>query len=376
MSDPKSQSSVSANSPLPGRGTIVLAVFLAIAVSTVAASAEDAASEDPALLGIDTAIGRVEYHAGRGLRVGDTGLTVGGFATLNAESLETGGSQAELEGLNFLVFLDPVPFLHLFTELEVAEIGRWESGRDDIRSDPGVTVERLYGDLSASDAVNVRFGKFLTPIGRWNVVPAEPFVWTTSEPVIVEEVFDESATGAMLWGSTFPRGGALSYSAYGTFLDPIAPDREAPPADHSAGAHLEWASLGGWTVGASYFASESSPGSWNHLGGADLFWQPVERVELSAEALFGEGTRENGALSGFFTQAVVETLPTLYAVGRYERFDPPRGARSLDLFDIGLAWVPVPYLRLKADYLFADHLDELSEDLAEPGFRASLSVIF
>ena len=44
-------------------------------------------------------------------------------------------------------------------------------------------------------------------------------MWTTSEPLIVEEVFDETTTGAMLWGTVFPRGGALSYSLYGTFLD-------------------------------------------------------------------------------------------------------------------------------------------------------------
>jgi hypothetical protein len=71
-------------------------------------------------------------------------------------------------------------------------------------------------------------------------------------------------------------------------------------------------------------------------------------------------------------EGAVETLPTLYAVGRYERFDPPGADSAIDLFDLGLAWVPRPYLRLKADYLFADGLDEL----AEPGFRVSLSILF
>jgi hypothetical protein len=165
-----------------------------------------------------------------------------------------------------------------------------------------------------------------------------------------------------------------SYSLYGTFLDPIAPERQAPPAGHSAGAHLEWASLSGWTVGGSYFASEAhGEGAWNHLGGVDALWQPTARLELSAEALFGEGTREEGALWGLYAQAVIETLPTLYAVGRYERFDPPGEGRAIDLFDVGLAWVPVNYLRLKADYRFADHFDD---ELATPGFRASLSVLF
>ncbi|MGH7859423.1 MAG: hypothetical protein ACREQY_19025, partial [Candidatus Binatia bacterium] len=373
-----SQSGAWSERPRPGRRSRIcvwlLASLAVVALRSVAASEETPSGDagGPGIFGADSALGRIEYHPGRGLRVGDTGLTVGGFATAEAEGLEGGESRGGVEGVNHFLFLDPVPFVHLFTELEVARLAESESGRDGVRSDPAVEVDRLYADVAASDALNVRFGKFLTPIGQWNQAPAEPLVWTTSEPLIVEEVFDESVTGAMAWGAAFRRGGALSYSFYGTFLDPIAPDRDAPPAEHSAGARLEWASLGGWTVGASYFASEAREREWNHLGGADVLWQPPGRVELSGEAAFGEGTREEGALWGLYAQAVIEMLPTLYAVGRYERFDPPGSGRAVDLFDVGLAWVPVYYLRLKADYRFADHFD----DLAAPGFRSSLSVLF
>jgi hypothetical protein len=248
----------------------------------------------------------------------------------------------------------------------------WKRGQRGVRSDPDLEVDRLYLDLEARDALNVRFGKFLTPIGRWNLAPIEPLVWTTSEPVIVDKVFDKTMTGAMLYGRVFPRGEALSYSLYGTFLDPLDADPDEPPAKRSAGAHLDWASLRGWSVGASYWASQRRNGKWNHLGGADLLWQPHARVEVSGEAVFGEGSREDGALWGLYAQTVVETVRTLYLVGRYERFDPPGMERTVNLFDLGFAWVPVPYLRFKADYLIADHLGEFSE----PGFRMSLSLLF
>jgi hypothetical protein len=39
---------------------------------------------------------------------------------------------------------------------------------------------------------------------------------------------------------------------------------------------------------------------------------------------------------------------------------------------VGFAWVPFYWLRLKADYRFADHLDERSA----PGLRASFSILF
>ncbi len=326
----------------------------------------------PELFGVDTALGRFDYQLGRGLRLGNTRLTLGGFATAEVERLESGESQGGLEGVNLFLFFDPVSFVHVFSELEVGELAIWERGQKGPRSEADVDVERLYADLGSTDALNLRFGKFFTPIGQWNQAPAEPFVWTTSEPLIVEHVFDEATSGAMLWGSVFPRGGALSYSLYGTFLDTFGPTPDPKPADHSAGFYLEWASLGGWTAGASYFASEARTGGWNHLGGFDAQWRPTARLELSGETYFGEGSREEGGLWGFYTQAVVETVPTLYAVGRYERFDTPGRGRAIDLFDIGLAWVPRYYLRLKADYQFADHADELSA----PGFRASISLLF
>ena len=134
------------------------------------------------LLDVETPIGRIDYVAGRGLRLGKTGFTVGGFTTLGAEWLEGGESEASLEGVNFFVFFDPTSFLHVFSEIEVEQLATVESGESGVRSDPEVEVDRLYADLGRNDELNLRFGKFLTPFGIWNQAPAEPLVWTTSEP--------------------------------------------------------------------------------------------------------------------------------------------------------------------------------------------------
>lgn len=86
---------------------------------------------EPEVFGADTRLGRLSYRAGRGLRIGDTGLVLGGFSTATAEFLEggddrvasneqeSGGSNGELEGLNLFIFFDPAPFAHLFSELEL-----------------------------------------------------------------------------------------------------------------------------------------------------------------------------------------------------------------------------------------------------------------
>lgn len=374
MRDPSSQRAVRRRDlgPAPRKPTRVLLLALLLGLRTVAVCAEPSGASEAEALAADTSIGRIEYRPGRGLRLGDTRVTIGGFTTAEADRLQGGEASGKLEGPHFFLSFDPLPSVHLFSELEMGDLVTWATDQEGARSHLGFGVARAYGDFSASDALNLRFGKFLTPIGLWSPVPAEPFVWTTSEPLIVENVFADSVTGAMASGRTFAASGAFSYSLYGSFLDPLDPDPGEEPPRYAAGTYLEWASLEGWLLGASYYASQAESGPWHNLGGIDGLWLPNERVELSAEAVFGEGTRSNGALWGLYAQAVVETVDTLYAVGRYEHFDPPGGGHSINLFDVGLTWIPVYYLRLKADYSFADHRDEL----AEPGFRASLSLLF
>src|SRR5262249_17234134 len=142
-------------------------------------AAPSVARAEPETFGADTPLGRLSYQMGRGLRVGNTGLVVGGFATAEVEDLEGGERRGGGDELRFLVSFRPVPFVHLFTELGVGPLVEWKRGQRGVRSDPDLEVDRLYLDLEARDALNVRFGKFLTPIGRWNLAPIEPLVWTT-----------------------------------------------------------------------------------------------------------------------------------------------------------------------------------------------------
>ena len=354
---------------------LLLAFLFATIHPSVLAAADVAGSparDGHEVFAVDSPVGLIDYVAGRGLRIGKTGLTIGGFATAYAERFEDGEAAGGIDHVNFFLFYDPAPFLHFFSELEVHGLGEWENGQEGLHFSPGLKAERLYVDAGRSDQANLRFGKFLTPFGRWNQVLAEPLLWTRSEPLIVEDVFDETVTGAMLWGTLFPRGEALTYSLYGTFLDPIQPDHENPPSQYSVGGRVEWTGRDGSSLGASYVASQRSGHAWNNLGGVDGLWRPLDRVELSGEALFGEGTNADGWEWGLYAQAVVETVPTLYLVTRYERFDPPGSHGGIDLFDLGLTWIPTYYLRLKADYRFADHADELSA----AGLQASFSVLF
>jgi hypothetical protein len=321
-------------------------------------------------------IGDLEYRAGRGLRVGDSALTVGGFSTLLGEAKESGGrTRFTLDDLNLFLLFDPTPYFHIFSELGLENLV--ELGDSDIHPEPrdGLAVERLYADLNLGDRLNVRFGKFLTPVGRWNEIPAEPLLWTNSRPLVTEGPFDEQVTGAMLWGSFFPADASVTYKVYGQFFDPLDPDPRIPPAHRSAGARLEYSSLAGWGIGTSYLASTRN-GRWNHVGGLDALWQS-ERWELMGEFLAGRADPEGKHVAGFYLQAVRELVPALSLVGRYEHFEPGGSRPGVNLFDVGFSLRPSAYVVFNLDYLIAARTAGIDRsEQNTPGLRFALSVLF
>src|SRR2546428_2265361 len=202
---------------------------------------------DTPVLSLPTRAGDVRYTPGRGVRAGDTGLTLGGYVALDLTRDEGRPARFTFETLGLLFVWDPMPRLHLFSEFDVVD--------QDEPGEPRRTfvTPRLYGDVAASDWLNLRVGKFLTPIGRWNLIYARPLVWTTSRPLLPALPFDPISTAWMLFGSLFPRAGTLTYSLYGQFTDQFG-EPEGQPVDRSVGGHLEHASLGGWSVGGPYLA--------------------------------------------------------------------------------------------------------------------------
>jgi hypothetical protein len=80
----------------------------------------------------------------------------------------------------------------------------------------GLSVERAYFDLNLSDPFKLRFGKFITPAGIWNVDHGSPAVLTVRQPIqtTTTPIFPESQSGLMGFG-TVPLGNHdFSYSGY------------------------------------------------------------------------------------------------------------------------------------------------------------------
>jgi hypothetical protein len=353
-------------------GCLLALLFLALAGSAAADDTQpdvSAAASDDALFSVDTPIGPIEYRPARGLRVGRTGLNIGGFKTVEFEKEAGDDWIFALDSINFLVLFQPIHRLKLFMELEVGGLFEADLDTGEWESDPLANFQRLYGEISLFDSLNIRGGKFLTPVGDWNLVPAEPFTPTAIEPVLLE-AFDEHQTGGMLRGSFFPASGTLNYWLWGQANDfDSEPDEE--PTDYGVGGRLEYSARhDAWSLGTSFLAAEKS-GQWGYLAGLDAELR-CGPFELSSEFVHTWGARENPLRWDIFLQGKAEILPNLFLIGRYEHSSPTESLPNLEIGDIGILWTPRPYLNFKATYRFTDRV---SEDVPE-GFKASFSVVF
>lgn len=322
---------------------------------------------------IGSPIGPIEYRLGRGVSFGRTGLHVGGFATLEVDQEQDGPGEFALDGINFLINFQPRAYFRIFAELEVDDIFTLDLDTLDVESDPDARFERLYGDASFRDWANLRLGKFQTPVGRWNLVPAKPFVWTAHEPVVTERAFDEHTTGGLLFGSTYPGDNTFRYWLYGQFVDSFQVEGGATPdpADRSVGARVELAGpLGTRSVGASFLATEQS-GSWSYLGGIDGQWH-IQRFEWTFEAVYEDGQLADRNLWDVYLQSVLEVVPTFYLVARYEYFAPLGPEPNVNLADLGVAWIPKHFLQFRVGYRVADRQ---TQDVSR-GVKAFFAVLF
>lgn len=317
------------------------------------------------------------YQLGRGLHL-PGGLTLGGYANLDVIAPHSGATHADLSDLSLFITWQASERWRFFSEVELEEGLNWVEGRGLGSDDAAIRLERLYGDYSLADTANVRVGKYLTPIGRWNVIHADPLVWTTSRPVITKRTFAQHSTGAMLFGDTPLLGHNLEYQFYASVLDdPLSHPKDAD-FGNAFGLRSTYGDPGRTQIGFSYANfrndadSSRSPDPVHNLYGVDWFWSR-QRYELSGEMVF---RRANSSAAedawGLYAQGVAPLSEKLYAIARYEVYQADNHRPPSQLGIGGLAYKPLPPLVFKLEYGAGVHTTQETP----VGLAASVSVLF
>lgn len=315
-----------------------------------------------------------DYQPGKGWQIPGTGFRLGGYATVAAEDDRYQRTKLGIDDFSLFVHWESEGKLRLFSELDLENPLAWQEGTGLTEKNAYLALERLYADYLYSENLNFRAGKFLTPIGRWNVIHAAPLVWTTSRPLITERTFPTNATGVMAYGTLPVMGTEIDYSLYSAIGNDWRPDPKLDPFNEAYGLHLTVPTSGLGEFGVSYanFEQKGSIGERKNLLGMDYFWSQ-DRYEVSAELAYrfsDEGHRSDE--KGLFIQGVAPISDRWYAIGRYELYDKAGTAPAMNLWLAGVAMRLSPAMVLKAEFSHATH----NRIQVPEGFFASFAILF
>jgi len=313
------------------------------------------------------------YRLGTGYLAGETGLRIGGYASTQFSVPRAAPWSFDVSDLSLFLTWDNGSRLHFFSELEVGELLSAGSHKSLGIQNAQFDFERFYLDSLVNNNLTVRLGKFLTPVGEWNLIHAAPLVWTTFRPVATQNLFSTHASGLMLHGSVNVINRQLEYSVYADTTDNIDPHRSKNSFDNALGAHLRYFLTDTLKIGASFadFVLHDLHSTRNYLTGLDVSWS-YKKFELSSEMVYRTSDNDGIASAGqVFVQSVVPLNQHWFIVGRYEFFEQLQDkAGQVGL--LGLAYKPLPPIVWKLDYQLGVH----NETLAPDGLSASFAILF
>lgn len=334
-----------------------------------------------------SALGDGAYRLGQGYALPWLGLKAGGYLTVRGADLEGQDGEVTLQNLSLFLSSDITPRWHFFAEVEV---GNSVTVSDDGWSTSGreFDVERLYLERDLSARTTLRLGKFLTPIGRWNLIHADPLVWSVSRPLTTSAPFSRHAAGLELTGSRPLAAGLVDYRLWvddTAVLDPSqgreevfvevgVPGNPRNAFDHGFGARVRYWSLDeALQVGVSvaHFRIKDQSGQRN-LVGADLFYTRGG-AELTGEAVYrGNDSPAVDAEWGGFLQLAVPLRHGFYGVATHERYKAEAFPDAVTWDSLGVTYRPTPPVSLKLER----RETRGEEPLAPDGWQFSIGVLF
>ncbi len=319
----------------------------------------------------ESTISDTDFRLGSGLKIPGTDINVGGYGTGSFDYDPGSPSRLALDALSLFVWWDGQGRWKFFSELEYDNLLFSESKEKG--KNGYLSLERLYVDYALTDSADIKAGKFLTPIGRWNAIHATPLVWTTSRPLSTTYLFPTNMSGVMVSGSLPNIGRGIDYSFYESTGNEIRPNPALDPFREALGTHITMNSLYGTQFGFSYvsFEQDDALPAHNQLIGGDFFWTR-NRYEVSAEFVYrrsdaGHANDEHGG----YVQFVAPLNDRLYAVGRYETLHLAQQPFSTQLWVTGLNYKFSQSLIFKVEWITSQK-DRIG---APDGFLSSISVL-
>lgn len=317
-----------------------------------------------------------EYVLGDGFSYGD--LYISGYSKLAWEAPNNQPQELVLDDLSLFASASLNQYINPFIEAEITKAQLWQEGNGaDIRYARGA-LERLYNDVHLTEALNLRLGKSLAPVGEWNRIHAAPLVWTTTRPITTQFSFAESVSGINL---QYTQQDNTAYQVY------YQPGREWVSKQREINRPFQFKDVFGVSVDK-YFGLDGKVGvGAQHAtitGTEDRQWVfsidgqwKLPQLDLEFQTTYTDvdfklPTTNTRKEWGGYVQAVWHVNERWHAVIRPEHFRSRYGQSQSSLL-YGMVYQPIPELSLKLEYV--DAQSEQSFGLSQ-GWFGSLAVLF
>jgi len=360
----------------PGKNQTTLAGILLVFITTPMAVMAEESPWQPQ-----------PYQLGQGLYFPQQGLRVGGYSSIHYSDLEDQPDTLSVQDLSLFLTKNFGTRWKLFTEMEIGDAVTITADQT-TTSEADFDIERLHLDYHAYQGVTLRAGKFLTPVGQWNLIHADPLVWTVSRPLTTAVGFSRHATGAMMYGIVPLATSDLDYWLFVDNSELLDPDerKEAPFSgdettnsiqnnfERATGARLLYHLFDDQlSIGASYLSfAIQDPQLRYRLSGVDFSWSS-SYLDLSGEAISRRPEDSNDADEhGGYLQTVVHLPQRFYLVGRYERYKSALLPETATIKTVGINYRPWQAIAFKLERRTGNNNTEAAPD----GWLASFAVLF
>ncbi|NPA54051.1 MAG: hypothetical protein GXO21_05220, partial [Aquificae bacterium] len=141
--------------------------------------------------------GEIFYQFGRGLYIKNN-FWLGGYFSLNF------WKRGDKHTFKFedIALLSRVNYkkVSLFSEIEAKGVFVSSNTEKNCNWNLDLQIERLYFEYNHSRNLNLKLGRFLTPLGIWNKIHIDALKWTVSDPLVSRKFFPMFTTGIELYG--------------------------------------------------------------------------------------------------------------------------------------------------------------------------------
>lgn len=298
------------------------------------------------------------------------GIDVGGYSSVWAMKNRGGDAEAAVNEVSFILKWDNQDRWRLFAEIEVEKPLTWQEGIGIRTENAALDIERLYADYTFTDQLNIRAGRYLTPISRWNLLHAAPLVWTTTRPVSTYRLFPMALNGAMIHGIK-PWGDAtFEYSAFAEMLSDQRDDLHEIRYKNASGLRGLYSGSVDASVSYMEFDEDDLIKRQYRMVGFD-FIKSRNGWELSGEAFYRRSKDLGESSGGAYLQGVAPLGNKWFAVARLENFKET-AQENKERYVLGLAWRYRTNQIFKIEYAGGHH-----ENVNMPcGLITSVAILF